>query len=91
MGIHALVIYFCFVLIDLINDYKNIYSRNNNVCLGVCEMVFMCIITFKRLFFSIKRGYEDFFVFVGMLFLSDYKFNYFFSMKRGYRSVLEYG
>ena len=54
-------------------------------------MVFMCIITFKRLFFSIKRGYEDFFVFVGMLFLSDYKFNYFFSMKRGYRSVLEYG
>ena len=24
---------FYFVLIDLINDYKNIYSRNN-VCLG---------------------------------------------------------
>ena len=32
LGIHALIVYFCFVLIDLINDYKNIYSRNN-VCL----------------------------------------------------------
>ena len=29
LGIHALIIYFCFVLIDLINDYKNIYFRNN--------------------------------------------------------------
>ena len=28
-----MIIYFCFVLIDLINDYKNIYSRNN-ICLG---------------------------------------------------------
>ena len=37
-----------------------------------------------------KRGYEDIFVFVGMLFMSDYKFNYFFSMKSGYRSVLRY-
>ena len=45
LGIRALIIYFCFVLIDLINDYKNIYSRNNNVCL----VVFMCINTFKRL------------------------------------------
>ena len=32
--IRALIIYFCFVLIDLINDYKNIYFRNNNVCVG---------------------------------------------------------
>ena len=38
-----------------------------------------------------KRGYEDVFVFAGMLFMSDYKFNYFFSMERGYRSVLGYG
>ena len=45
LGLRALIIYFCFVLIDLINDYKNIYSRNNNVCL----VVFMCINTFKRL------------------------------------------
>ena len=22
LGIHALIVYFCFVLIDLINDYK---------------------------------------------------------------------
>ena len=35
LGIHAVVIYFCFVLIGLINDYKNIYSHN------VCTMVFM--------------------------------------------------
>ena len=34
LGIHALVIYFCFMLIDLINEYNNIYSHNNNVCLG---------------------------------------------------------
>ena len=33
LGVLAVIIYFCFVLIDLINDYKNIYSRNN-VCLG---------------------------------------------------------
>ena len=32
LGILAAIIYFCFVLIDLINDYKNIYSRN--VCFG---------------------------------------------------------
>ena len=48
--------YFCFVLIDLINDYKNIYSWNNNVCMMFFmiivsmkrgyEMVFMCIVTF---------------------------------------------
>ena len=38
--------YFCFVLIDLINDYKNIYSRN--VCFEVCMMmIFMSIVTFK--------------------------------------------
>ena len=37
--------YFCFALIGLINDYKNICYRNNNVCL----VVFMCINTFKKL------------------------------------------
>ena len=41
LGIRALVIYFCFVFINLINGYKNVYSRNNNICLGVCIMVFM--------------------------------------------------
>ena len=40
LGIRALIIYFCFVLIDLINDYKNIYSGNNNICLGVDGNVF---------------------------------------------------
>ena len=49
LGIHALVIYFCFMLIELINDYKNICSRNNNVFLGVCMMVFMKIDSFKKL------------------------------------------
>ena len=44
-----MIIYFCFMLIGLINDYKNIYSHNN-VCLRACEMVFMRIDTFKRLF-----------------------------------------
>ena len=38
-------IYFCFVLVDLINDYKNVPSRNN-VCLSFFEMNFMSIDTF---------------------------------------------
>ena len=54
--IRALIIYFCFALIDLINDYKNIFSRDNNVCLEVFVVVFMCIITFKKIIFSMKRG-----------------------------------
>ena len=51
LGIRLVIIPFYCMLIDLINDYKNhknIYSRNNNVCLGVYEMVFMCSITFKN-------------------------------------------
>ena len=40
LGICAMIIYFCFVLIDLINDYKNIYSRNN-VCLGRFALWFL--------------------------------------------------
>ena len=32
LGIQAFIVYFCFVLIYLINDYKNFYSRNN-VCM----------------------------------------------------------
>ena len=36
-----MIIYFYFVLIDLINDYKNIYSHNNNICLGVCKYPFL--------------------------------------------------
>ena len=39
MGIHAMIVYFCFVLIDLINGYKNVYSRNN-ACLEFFEMDF---------------------------------------------------
>ena len=46
--IHALVIYFCFVFINLINGNKNVYSRNNNICLGVCVMVFMRTDTFFK-------------------------------------------
>ena len=32
--------YRCFVLIDLINDNKNIYYHNNNVCLRVFKYTF---------------------------------------------------
>ena len=42
-GIRAVIICFCFVLMGLINDYKNIYSRN------VCMMVFIkavCVMVF---------------------------------------------
>ena len=75
------------MLIDLINDYEDIYF-SNNVCVGVCEMVFMRIDTFKRLFFSMKKCYGGVFVFVCVFFERDYEFNCFFSMKRGYRNVL---
>ena len=78
------------MLIDLINDYKNIYFHNN-VCVGVCEMVFMRIDTFKSLFLAWKKYYKNVFVFLCMLFKHDYKFNCFFSMKRGYRGVLGTG
>ena len=39
---------------------KNVYSRNNNVCLGVCMMVFMRIL-------SIKKGYVMVFLCVLLL------------------------
>ena len=64
LGIHALIVYFCFVLIDLINDFKNIYSRNN-VCL--CGD-FLCALLLLKFIFSMKGGYEGIFRFVGMLF-----------------------
>ena len=44
LGIRVMIIYFCFVLIDLINDYKNhkknVYSRNNKVTLqeSICYL-----------------------------------------------------
>ena len=34
-----MIVYFCFVLIDLINGYRNVYS-SNNVCLEFFEIVF---------------------------------------------------
>ena len=43
-----MIIYFCFVFIDLTNNYKNIYTRNNHVCLGVCMMVFMRIVSVEK-------------------------------------------
>ena len=40
LGIRAVAMYRCFVLIDLINDNKNIYYHNNNVCLRVFKYTF---------------------------------------------------
>ena len=45
LGIRDMIIYFC-----LVNNYKNVYSHNDNVCLGVRMMFFMRAV-------SIKRGY----------------------------------
>ena len=39
LGIRAVILYFCFALIGLINDYKNIYSHN------VCIKVFIKIVS----------------------------------------------
>ena len=45
LDILSVIMYFCFLLIGLINDYKNIYSHN--VCLGVCMMIFMRIVSMQ--------------------------------------------
>ena len=50
-----MIIYLCLILIHLINDYKNIYSRHNDVCLGVCMMVFMRIVSMRWFFMQIVR------------------------------------
>ena len=63
LGIRDMIIYFCFVLIDLVNNYKNVYSHNDNVCLGV-RMFFMravsilYIVTFN-IIFSMKSDIRD--------------------------------
>ena len=50
-SIIAAIIYFCFMLIDLINVYKkNVSSHNNNVCLEICMMVFMRIVSMRCFF-----------------------------------------
>ena len=77
---------FCFVLIDLINDYKNIYFRNN-VYVGFVGWFLWELILLKDYFLVWKKCYRGVFVFVCMLFERDYKFNCFFSMERGYRGV----
>ena len=55
-----MIIYFCFVFIGLINNYKNIYTRNNNVCLEVCVMVFMRIV-------SVEKGVMRWFLLASLL------------------------
>ena len=86
LGIHALIVYFCFVLIDLINDYKNVYFRNN-VCL--CGG-FLCALLFLKFIFGIKGGYEVVFRLIGMLFNVILNL-IIFCMKKGYSGVCGYG
>ena len=54
LGIRVVIIYFCFVLIGLINDYKNHKKIFILVIIifvwGVCGMAFMSIVTFKNYF-----------------------------------------
>ena len=63
-GIRAVVIYFYFVLIDLINDYKNIYShkKTSNIII-----IIIIIIIIMRIV-SMKRDRENIFRFVSILF-----------------------
>ena len=53
-----MIIYFYFVLIDLINDYKNIYShkKTSNIIIIIMRIV------------SMKRDRENIFRFVSILF-----------------------
>ena len=48
-----MVTYFYFVLIDLINDNKNVYYHNNYACLGVCVLIFMRIVSMRWFFMCI--------------------------------------
>ena len=49
-------------------------------------MIFIQIITFKKLFLVWKGIMRVYFRFMGMLFKRDY----FFSMKRGYKSIFRF-
>ena len=78
LGIHAVIIYFCFVLIDLINSYKIVCTMVfiKIVCIMVfytnCyfAMVFMWIVFFRIIVISMKRGVLRF---VSMLFVNIWK------------------
>ena len=48
-----MIIHSCFLLINLISYYKNIFYHNNDVCLGVCMFVFMRIVSMRLLFMQI--------------------------------------
>ena len=48
--------------------YKNIYSYNNNICLGVYGNGFLWILILLKIIFSMKNCCEDVFVFVGVFF-----------------------
>ena len=50
LGICALIIYFYFVLIALINDYKNMYSHKNRLTNPQTNVIIMRIDTFKNYF-----------------------------------------
>ena len=45
---------------------KSVYAHNSNICLGIFEMVFMKIDTFK-IIVSMKRDHENIFRFVSIL------------------------
>ena len=62
-----MILYFYFVLINLINDNKNIYYHNNNVYLGgFLSILFNLII--KIIIFSIKRDHKSIFRFASITF-----------------------
>ena len=69
----------------------NVYSRNNNVCLGVRIMVFMRVDTFKRLFLVWKSVMRVFSCLWVCFFNVIANAIVFFGMKRGYRCVLGMG
>ena len=56
LGIRTLIIYFYCMLIDLINNYKNIYSRSNDACLGFVRW-FLYALLLLKIIVSMKRGY----------------------------------
>ena len=65
-----MIIYFCFAIIDLINNYKNVYSRN------VCIIVFIrivCIMVFMKIVYVIVFSFAllvcDCFLCILLLFL----------------------
>ena len=81
MGIRAMIVYFYFVLIDLINDYKKSWNCLYN---GFYENCLYNGFSYELL---VCRGFSYELLVCGGFFMHIVSFRIIFSMKRGYAYV----